>query len=101
MEIIVVSLMSLTATGVALWAMNRSSNRVFRYTSFEDEEGVQHIFLVYSPNFELAQQDAKKMIALNELQIQKVDELDAKTWDVINTPYKRTEKSSIKTQKIK
>lgn len=103
MEIVLVLLMSLTVTGVTLWSMSsrdKKSLRVFRFTTFEDEDHVQHVFLVYSTSFELAQKDAMKMVILNGTEIQKVEELDSTTWDVINTPYKRTEKSSIKTQQI-
>lgn len=103
MDTLLVLLMSFSVTGVSIWAISRrtkTENRVFRYTSFEDDEHVKHVFLVYSPNFTLAQQDAQKMIALNEIEIEKVEELDAKTFDVIKTPYLRTEKSRVKTTKI-
>ena len=93
--------MSLAISGFMIWSMGkREKHRVFRFTSFEDEDHVQHVFLVYSPNFELAQEDAAKMIILNDIEIQKVEELDIKTWDVIETPYKIVQKSSIKIKKI-
>jgi hypothetical protein len=37
---------------------------------------------------------------LNDIEIQKVEELDLQTWDVIGLPYERLEKSSIKIKKI-
>ena len=44
--------MSLAISGFMIWSMGkREKNRVFRFTSFEDEDHVQHVFLVYSPNF--------------------------------------------------
>lgn len=93
--------MSLAVSGFMIWSMGkREKNRVFRFTSFEDEDHVQHVFLVYSPNFELAQQDAAKMIILNDLEIQKVEELDNETWNVIETPYRTVQKSSVKIKKI-
>jgi len=93
--------MSLAISGFMIWSMGkREKHRVFRFTSFEDEDHVQHVFLVYSPNFELAQQDAAKMIILNDLEIQKVEELDIETWNVIETPYRTVQKSSVKIKKI-
>ena len=103
MEIVLVLLMSLTATGVTLWSMSsrdKKGLRVFRFTTFEDEDHVQHVFLVYSTSFELAQKDAMKMVILNDTEIQKVEELDSTTWDVIATPYKKVQKSFVKTKKI-
>lgn len=101
MTTVLVLFMSLTATGVAIWSISKKDkNRIFRFTSFEDEEHVQHIFLVYAPNFELAQEDAAKMIILQDIEIQKIEELDLKTWDVIETPYERLENSSVKIKKI-
>lgn len=103
METILVLLMSFTGTGIALWAISRrekESLRVFRFTSFEDEDHIQHVFLVYSTSFELAQKDAMKMIVLNDIEIQKVEELDKQSWDVISTPYKKVQKSFVKTKKI-
>lgn len=101
MTTFLVLFMSGVATVFAMWSISKKEkNRVFRFTSFEDEEHVQHVFLVYSPNFELAQQDAAKMIMLNDIEIQKVEELDVQTWDVIGLPYERLEKSSIKIKKI-
>jgi len=93
--------MSLAISGFMIWSMGkREKHRVFRFTSFEDEDHVQHVFLVYSPNFQLAQQDAAKMIILNDLEIQKVEELDIETWNVIETPYRTVQKSSVKIKKI-
>jgi hypothetical protein len=93
--------MSLAISGFMIWSMGKKEkNRVFRFTSFEDEDHVQHAFLVYSPNFELAQEDAVKMIILNGTEIQKVEELDIETWDVIETPYHNVQKSSVKIKKI-
>lgn len=93
--------MSIAISGFMIWSMGKKEkNRVFRFTSFEDEDHVQHVFLVYSPNFELAQEDAAKMIVLNDIEIQKVEELDIETWNVIETPYQTVQKSSVKIKKI-
>ena len=93
--------MSLAISGFMIWSMGkREKNRVFRFTSFEDEDHEQHVFLVYSPNFKLAQEDAMKMVVLNDLEIQKVEELDIETWNVIETPYHTVQKSSVKIKKI-
>jgi len=103
MELVLILLMSISVTGMALWSMSskeKKGQRVFRFTSFEDEDHVQHVFLVYSTSFELAQKDAMKMVLLNDIEIQKVEELDSTTWDVIGTPYKKVHKSFVKTKKI-
>lgn len=93
--------MSLAISGFMIWSMSKKEkNRIFRFTAFESEDNIQHVFLVYSPNLELAQEDAMKMVVLNDLEIQKVEELDIETWNVIETPYQTVQKSSIKIKKI-
>lgn len=101
MTLFLILFMSFAITGFMMWSMGKKEkNRIFRFTSFEDDEHIQHVFLVYSPNFQLAQEDAMKMIVLNDIEIQKVEELDIKTWNVIDTPYRTVQKSSVKTKKI-
>lgn len=102
MNAIIIVLLSMVATGISIWSMSKrekTTKRIFRFTSFEDKNHIKHMFLVYSPNLELAQKDAMKMVFMNDFQIEKVEELDTKTWDIIATPVK-VEKSSVKTHKI-
>lgn len=102
MNAIIIILISFLATGISIWGMSKREatiKRIFRFTSFEDENHIKHVFLVYSPTLELAQKDAVKMVIVNNIQIEKIEELDVKTWDVIATPVKN-EKSSVKTHKI-
>jgi len=102
-SVLLVLLMSFTITGASIWAIsNRSGgkNKVFRFTSFEDEDHVRHIFLVYAPNLKLAQKDAAKMIMLNDLEIHMVEELDKKSWSVIDTPYSKKKRGGVKVEKI-
>ena len=103
MEIALVLLMALTVTGVSIFAITKQekdSNKVFKYTSFEDEQNTKHVFLVYSPNFKLAQEDAAKIIAVKGIEIAKIEQLDAETLDIIETPFTRSEKSFVKIKKI-
>ena len=102
METILVIFMALTVTGVSVWSISKKpKNKVFRYTSFEDKEHVQHVFLIYSPNFELSQQEAAKMIVISDIEIKKVEEIDVDSWETISIPYERSERNSVKIQKIK
>ena len=103
MEIVLVILMSFTAVGIAIFAISKqekSTNKVFKYTSFEDEQNIKHVFLVHSPSLKLAQKDAIKMINLKEIEIEKVEELDSKTLEVVDTPFIASGKSFVKIKKI-
>lgn len=101
MEIVLIMLMALTGTGVSVWAISRGpKNRIFRFTSFKDDELLNHSFLVYAPDLESAKREAQKMVVLNDIEIQKIEELEVKTKEVVGVLYMKEEKSSIKIKKI-